>query len=331
MSHRTPSESPESRAASAAFAHLGQEFAVARTSEVREVPNRAIGRAGRDIAPLSVTLRAMRSGPTTLLAALALLAGSACHAQESDTVPAPTAADWAALAELPDLSGTWMPDIGDQKRQERGPDAPPWKPEVQKQVDHWFAEEEAGRPRGLLVNCLPHGMPTLMLITHNAIEFLVTPGRVTVLGEVDGNRLRRIWTDGRAMPEDPDPSFDGYSVGRWEDGALVVETTGILPQVYLAVSEAVGIPSNGGMTISERIHLLDADTMAVDLAITAPELLTETWNTRRIYYRSRDRIDEIEEGVCRQGDFHEETDEYGNAIYVRTNTTDDGNLLPIGY
>ena len=270
----------------------------------------------------------MKTVARLLLPAL-LLAGPACQAREGAVDPAPTAQDWAAIARLPDLSGTWHPDIGDQKRQERT-NPPPWKPEIQKQVDHWFAEEDAGRPRGLLVNCLPHGMPTLMLITHNAIEFLVTPGRVTILGEVDGNRLRRIWTDGRAMPEDPDPSFDGYSVGRWEDRALVADTTAILPQVYLAVSEAVGIPSNGGMSVHETIHLIGPDKLADDLEITAPAILTGTWKTRRIYNRSRERIDEIEEGVCRQGDFREDTDQWGNAIYVPANTTDDGNLLPPG-
>jgi hypothetical protein len=271
----------------------------------------------------------MREGHGLLAIALALLAGPAAgQVSPDELIPAPTAADWAAIGQLPDLSGTWLPDIADQKRQERGSDAPPWKPEVQKQVDHWFAEEQAGRPRGLLVNCLPHGMPSLMLITHNALEFLVTPGRVTILGESEGNRLRRIHTDGRAMPADPDPSFDGYSVGRWVDGALEVETTAILPQVYLAVSEAVGIPNNGGMTIRERIRLIAPDTLADDLEVTAPELLTRPWQTRRLYHRTRQRLAEIEEGVCRQGDFREDADEFGNAVYVPAETTDDGNLLP---
>jgi hypothetical protein len=271
------------------------------------------------------------SATRPILAALLLLTGSAaCHAEADATDRAPSAADWAAIAKLPDLSGTWMPDIDDQRRQERGPAGPPWKPEIQKQVDHWFAEEEQGRPKGLLVNCLPHGMPSLMLITHNALEFLVTPGRVTVLGEIDGNRLRRIWTDGRAMPEDPDPSFDGYSVGHWEGDRLVVDTTAILPQAYLMVSEAVGIPSNGGMAIHETIHLTGPNTLADDLEISAPAILTGTWKTRRLYNRSRERIDEIEEGVCRQGDFSESTDQWGNAIYVPANGTEDGNLLPPG-
>ena len=60
-----------------------------------------------------------------------------------------------------------------------------------------FAEEKAGRPPPIFVNCLPEAMPSWMLVTHNAMEFLFTPGRVTILGEFDGNRLRRIYTDGR--------------------------------------------------------------------------------------------------------------------------------------
>ena len=167
-----------------------------------------------------------------MLSAFVILTAVPTIAAPADPViPAPSAAQWSALAQLPDWSGVWLPDIRDQDKQvESNP--VPWKPEVQKQVDFWTHEEDTGRPRGLLVNCLPHGMPSLMLITHNATEFLFTPGRVTMLGESDGNRLRRIWTDGRAMPADPDPGFNGYSVGEWQGDTLVVETRGILPQVF---------------------------------------------------------------------------------------------------
>lgn len=230
-------------------------------------------------------------------------------------------------ADLPDLSGTWSPDIRDQfAREDTNP--PPWKPEIVDQVAHWIAEEGAGRPKGLFIDCLPHGMPSQMTIAHNAMEVLVQPGRVTILGESDGNRLRRIWTDGRAMPADADPSFNGYSVGRWEGDALVVETAHILPQAYLASSEGVGIPNNGGMTVTERIHLLDEETMAVDLVVNAPAILIAPGETRRLYYRARDASHEIVEGVCRQGDFFAAEDAFGNAGWAAAHTDGMGNLLP---
>lgn len=268
----------------------------------------------------------------SLLALAAVLATTLATASSGQTlpadpiVPAPTAADWAKVAKLPDLSGTWSPDITDQNAQIKT-NPVPWKPEIQKQVDHWDAEEKAGRPKGLLINCLPHGTPTFILITHNAIEFLVTPGRVTILGESDGGRLRRIYTDGRPMPEDPDPSFHGYSVGRWEGDTLVVDTKGILPQVYLAISEAVGIPNNGDMTVKERIHLTGPDTLVFELEIDAPKILTRKWTTTRTYYRKRQRSHEIVEGVCHQGDFHDATDEWGNATFEPVHQ-EDGNVLP---
>ena len=240
--------------------------------------------------------------------------------------PAPSGAQWAALASLPDWSGTWSPDVGDQNAQIKT-NPVPWRPEIQKQVDHWVAEERAGRPNGLLLNCLPHGMPGLILITHNAMEILFTPGRVTLLGESDGNRLRRIWTDGRGHSPDPDPSFHGESIGHWEGDTLVVDTIAILPQVYLPLSEAVGIPNNGDMHIVERIHLIAPNTLAFDLTIAAPHILTRPWSTRRLSYRKRQRSYGIVEGVCRQGDFHESKDQWGNASFEPA-YQQDGNILP---
>ncbi|NML92231.1 hypothetical protein [Novosphingobium olei] len=262
-----------------------------------------------------------------LHATLGLAGPAAAQTPPPDVVdPAPTAADWAALGKLPDWSGTWLPDISDQVRQITT-NPVPWKAAVQAQVDFWTSEEKEGRPRGLLLDCLPHGMPSLILITHNANEFLFSPGRVTLLGESDGNRLRRIWTDGRKLPDDPDPTFHGTSVGHWEGDTLVVETRGILPQVYLAISEAVGIPLGEGAAVHERIHLIDPDTLVHDLVIEAPQILTRPWETRRIFHRNRKRSYEIVEGVCRQGDFEEGTDKWGNRTYVPTHQQD-GNILP---
>jgi hypothetical protein len=255
-----------------------------------------------------------------LVASIALVAFSVQPSPQaaetkSEINPRPAAKDWADLAKLPDWSGVWNPDITDQNAQiVKNPT--PWAPNIVPQIEKLIAEEQAGRPRGLFVDCLPEGMPSWMLITHNAVEFTFTPGRVTILGESDGNRLRRIYTDGRPHPADPDPSFHGHSIGHWENDTLVVDTVAVLPQAYLATSEAVGIPNNGDLHIVERIHLAAPDILHDDLEITAPQVLSQTWKTTRSYFRQRARKYDIVEGVCLQGLNSEVVDKDGNAVFV---------------
>jgi hypothetical protein len=225
-----------------------------------------------------------------------------------------TATVSGALAE-PDFSGVWLPDVRDQKRQETA-NMPPWKPEILPQVQRLIAEEKAGRPFLVLSHCLPHGMPSWMLMTHNAMEVLATPGRITMLGEGDGNRMRRIYTDGRKPPEDPDPSMHGYSIGHWDGDTLVIDTTAIMPQAYIAISEAVGIPSNGDMHIVERLHLAAPNILHDDMEITAPKILIATWKTTRIFRRYPERHYEIIEGECQHEDLLPGKDPYGNDIFV---------------
>lgn len=268
----------------------------------------------------------MKPTPLSLLAALVLAASVARAEVPAKRAQRPAPADWAALAKLPDWSGVWVPDIQDQVRQVRGNPAP-WTPEAGRRIAFLQAEEAAGRPRGLFTDCLPEGMPSWMLISHNALEVLFTPGRVTLLGESDGNRLRRIYTDGRGHPSDPDPSFHGDSVGRWEGDALVVDTVAVLPEALLALGEAVGVPNNGNLHVTERIRLIAPDVLADDLTITAPHVLTTPWKTTRLFRRSHGPGGDIVEGVCRQGDFAEGKDKDGAAVFVPLRQKD-GNALP---
>jgi hypothetical protein len=241
--------------------------------------------------------------------------------------PPPQAEDWSALAKLPDWSGVWTPNITDQDRRIET-DPMPWNKAAAAQIAKLEAAEQAGDPKGLFVNCLPEGMPSWMLITHNAMEFLFTPGRVTILGESDGNRLRRIYTDGRAHPADPDPTFHGHSIGHWEKDTLVVDTVGILPEAYIAVSEAVGLPNGGDLHVIERIHLDKPDMLRDDLEVIAPHRLTRPWKTSRFLFRQRARKYDIVEGVCLQGNYSEATDASGNAVFVPVPQTEGGNTLP---
>ena len=242
--------------------------------------------------------------------------------------PPPTAQDWADLARLPDWSGVWNPKITDQDAQVKT-NPPPWNEVATKKIEAMFAEEKAGRPRLIFSNCLPEAHPSWMLVTHNAMEILFTPGRVTMLGESDGNRIRRIYTDGRAHPDVSDPTFHGHSIGHWEGETLVVDTVDILPEVPLAISEAAGVPNNGDMRTIERIHLADKDILHVDLEIFAPKILTKPWKTTRIFFRQRARKFDIVEGVCVQGDLAERVNAEGDHVFVPVEKSAWGNTVSV--
>ena len=248
-----------------------------------------------------------------LLAAAMALAGPAAAADPAPVGPPPAHA-WADLAKLPDWGGIWTSILADQvARFDSEP--PPWTPSAAARIAAQVAADKAGHPDNFYLNCLPEGMPGFVLITRNAFEFLFTPGRVTVLGEMDGNRLRRIWTDGRGHPDDPDPSFHGDSIGHWEGETLVVDTVGILPEVILPISQSAGVANNGDMHVVERIHLV-GEELHDDLVITAPHVLTAPWKTTRIFRRQRGPGFDIAEASCRQGDFTESTDKNGDAIFA---------------
>jgi len=160
------------------------------------------------------------------------------------------------------------------------------------------------------------------------VEFVFTPGRVLLLGESDGNRLRRIYTDGRGHSADPDPTFFGESVGHWEGKTLVVDTIGVLPEVYIAISEAVGLANNGGLHVVERLQLTGPDTLTDELTIEDPKVLSAPWKTTRIYYRHRERNTEIGEGVCLQGRYAESVDAQGDAAFAPVEYDANGAPIP---
>jgi len=266
---------------------------------------------------------ALRAG--LVVAALALCGGPSVAASDPAD-RAPTAQEWTGLGALPDWSGVWTPDIEDQFAQAHT-NAPPWTPKIAAEMTAMAADEKAGKPHGIFLNCLPEGMPSWMLVSHNALEFLFTPGRVTLLGESDGGRLRRIYTDGRGHSADPDPSFHGESIGHWEGDTLVVDTIGVLPETYIATGEALGVPNDGDLHVVEKIHLAGPNTLHDDLEISDPHVLAAPWRTTRTYYRHRGRKNEIVEGACLQGSFNEAKDAEGHAVFAPV-AQDNGNVVP---
>jgi hypothetical protein len=141
-------------------------------------------------------------------------------------------------------------------------------------------------------NCLPPGMPGIMGQPY-PMEFLMTPGQVTILIEAY-NQIRHIYTDGRKLPDDPDPTFHGTSVGRWEGDTLVVDTVGFSPTTQIAN----GVPHSDKMRIVERFRLADPDTMTIDTTITDPEALTMPFVSNRTLRRHRDWT--LAEYICEE-------------------------------
>ena len=262
-----------------------------------------------------------------LLTYAALFVRPALSAEAPVINPPPTQKDWTDLGKLPDWSGVWTHKRSDQNAQMKT-NPPAWNEKAAERIKFQYKEEAEGRPPPLFVNCLPEAMPAWMLVTHNAMEILFTPGRVTLLGESDGNRLRRIYTDGRKHPDDPDPTFHGHSIGHWEGQTLVVDTVGIHPQTYIAISEAQGIPNNGDMHITERIYLAEPDVLHDELTITAPKILTKPWKTTRVFFRQRLRRVDIVEGTCLEGYFKPAVDKDGYAIFEPIPHDVGGNRIP---
>ncbi len=264
-----------------------------------------------------------------LLAAAVVGPAPVSAAQEAPAIinPPPTAQDWAAIGKLPDWSGLWIPDMKDQAAQITTSPTP-WNEKAGAVVKRQGDAQKAGSPDNLFLDCLPEGMPSWMMISHNAMEIAFTPGKIYMMGESDSNRLRRIYTDGRPHPDDPDPTFHGHSIGHWEGDTLVVDTIGIAPQVWLAIGESQGVHNNGDMHVVERIRLSDPNTLLDTLTITAPHVLTKPWTTTRRFVRTRRRDFDIVEGVCLEGSFTAGVDKDGNAIFIPAPRTADGNRMP---
>ena len=237
----------------------------------------------------------MRSTPISVLASAAILlammlANRPAAAQTQAPKPsAPTAADWAALAKLPDFTGVWEIGPGGGGRGRglpQGPSLTPTAAAKRKEL------QSLGREDNQTANCVPPGMPAVMGQPY-PMEFLLTPGLVTIVIEAY-TQVRHIYTDGRALPDDPDLKFHGTSVGRWEGNTLVVDTIGFSPLTELVAN----VPHGDKMRIVERFSLTGPDTMSIETTVTDPDVLTAPYTTMRALQRHRSWT--IAEYVCQE-------------------------------
>jgi hypothetical protein len=142
--------------------------------------------------------------------------------------------------------------------------------------------------------CMPEGMPRLMLSPY-PLQILQRPEQITFLHE-RMHMVRFIYMRS-GIPDDVDQSYVGYSTGRWEGGALVVETTHFSDQTVI---DSTGIPHSDAMRIIERLALrgggkLLSDTVTVD----DPQFYTRPWSITIEFQRRSDV--RLMEDVCTFG------------------------------
>lgn len=125
------------------------------------------------------------------------------------------------------------------------------------------------------------------------IEFLFTPGKVTILVEAY-MQIRHIYTDGRKHPDDPDLTYNGNSIGRWEGDTLVADSVGFSPDTPLAA----GTKHSDKMHIVERMHLTDPNTLEIVTTIEDPEALAKPFTRTATFARHSDWT--MAEYICQQ-------------------------------
>jgi hypothetical protein len=121
-------------------------------------------------------------------------------------------------------------------------------------------------------HCLPGGVAKLH--TSALLRKIVqTPGLVVFLTERNAS-YRQIFTDGRPLPKDPNPSWNGYSSGRWDGDTLVVETIGFQEGQWL---DRAGSPLTEAAKMTERIRRPNYGTLEIELTVDDPKAYTKPW------------------------------------------------------
>ena len=211
-----------------------------------------------------------------LIGAICLLA--AVHAGTSVTRAqtgeqsgaAPSKADVSA----PDFSGVWMAEGAPNALLTATNDEPPMTASGQTQFKS-AAEQKISPPRknnDPYSRCDPPGVPRVYLLD-GPLEIIQTPNRIFIFYE-EGHYWREIWMDGRALPKDPDPAYLGYSVGRWVDETLVVDTIGFNDKTWL---DNVGHPHSDALHVVERFTRIDGDTLRITFMFDDPKAYEKPW------------------------------------------------------
>jgi len=181
------------------------------------------------------------------------------------------AKETAAPAPKRDISGVWQYQGGggaESTAPEK--DMPPMTPWAQARFDTekpGYGSRAVPNGNDPILQCDPAGFPRIIFFP-TPFEFVQTPDRIIQFFERE-HAWRPIWTDGRSLPKDPDPTWYGYAIGHWEgDSTLVVESAGFNDKTWLG---ATGYPHSDDMRVTERYQSVDRNTIVYNIRVDDPK------------------------------------------------------------
>ena len=203
-------------------------------------------------------------------------------------------------SKYPEFSGVWRKPAGignqwDQTKPLGLAQEPPFTPEYQAIFEASLADiKEGGQGNDAPSRCVPFAMPRVMTVVFD-MEIVITPGTTYMM--FAHSMPRRIVTDGRDWPKEIEPTFNGYSIGKWIDtdhdgryDVLETETLGLKgPRTY----EGTGMPfhKDNQTVIKERLFLDKANPDALSDEITVIDhAVTRPWTVTKRYRRDTDAI-----------------------------------------
>ena len=177
-----------------------------------------------------------------------------------------------------DISGHWLGPVSPRK------EPPPPMTALGQQL--FAATKPFQGPRAVpiaqandpLVTCNPLGFPRSALFETRGFAFEHVPRRTLQL--LQYQRIwREIWTDGRPLPVDPQPSWNGYSSGKWEGDTLVIETNGFRDDLWM---DMAGTPLTQAARVTERFRRPSFGTLEIDAKVNDPQAYTKPWSMKLV-------------------------------------------------
>ena len=182
------------------------------------------------------------------------------------TAPAPRTPDGK-----PDLSGVWRTKQTSYlfyvTSELKAADILPWAAAAYKQQADNYRKDSDG------IACLPPGPKAGISGGGLPAKIVQTPGLVVILYEYQ-TIFRQIFTDGRTLPEDPNPTWMGYSVGHWEGDTLVVTTAGFNDRTTI---DLAGHPHTDALRVTERFRRRDAGHIDLQVTLEDPKAYARAW------------------------------------------------------